>query len=92
MNKGKPYLCNSVVGSANERAQSHWKGTETEVSICRVAQLGAVEAGIADSLARRILLTCGGMELEAAVACVGCGNDALESQLVLAEATMAVEQ
>ena len=51
MDKGEPYLCNSVVGSANEGAQSHWNGTEIEVSICPVAHLGAVGAGIADFLA-----------------------------------------
>jgi len=49
-----------------------------EVSICPVAHLGAVEAGIAEILACYILLTCCRVGLKAAVACVAPGNDAVE--------------
>mgnify|MGYP006877416566 CR=1 FL=1 len=52
------------------------------VSICPVAHLGAVKAGIAEILACYILLTCCRMGLKAAVACVALGNDALEIRSV----------
>lgn len=91
MNKGQLYLRNAVRDFANEGAQQNSKGTEMEVSICPVAHLGAMEAGIAEILACYILLTCCRMGLKAAVACVALGNDALEIQFV-EDMETAVEQ